>query len=1081
MVPKASVTSRNIATNSQQTVTSGSSGTYLIPELSPGDYKVTVKAEGFRVAEIGPFAVSVGQTTNVNLALELGTSTQTIEVSAAAPLVSTNSGINTTFSHMEVQELPSAGGDLTNIAETAPGTVMNNTGGYGNFTTYGLPATSNLFTINGENDMDPYFNINNSGASNLNIGSNEIQEATVTSNAYAGEYGQLAGAQVTMITKSGTNQFHGNAQYWWNGRAVNANDWMNNNFTPITPLSFSNANQWADSAGGPILKNRTFFFVDNEGMRFLLPNNFHNSIPTPEFATAVQNNVAALQPNEASTYQQLFSIYASSPGASNAVPRTPSAACAAVKIPGFAPGTPCFADASASGTLLGWEWILAARVDQKISSRDQAYFRYRGDHGLQPTTLSSINTAFNALSSQPAWDVQANETHIFGPTMTNSFMATLSHYVAQFQQDEAKALATFPYSMTFSGQTSLTNFGGEQSFPQGRNITQYQFIDDLSWVRGKHNLKFGANFRRYDVSDHNFFYNNPRINVSNLQQFANGKQQYYRRALNFSSDVPIAMWGVGFYGQDEWNLKSNLKLTLALRAEKNSNPVCQNNCFANFVGPWASLPSVQAGTNAGNIPYNQDIKTGLHQAYQGVDAIDLAPRFGFSWSPRGNNSLVISGGYGIFYDNAPAGLVDNLLANPPVAVRITVQPSGGGLGFDTTSAGLAAAWSASANAFSSGFAGGQTYTQIYNALLPLGVNFAAPNFTSINGTVQSPLWQEWNFQVQQGFGKSSALIVNYVGNHGSRIPYSNPWANTYDPYGLYGTLLPGAPPVPNYGAITQWQSGAISNYDGVTISLRVRSSRGFTAHLNYTWSHNLDEASNGGVFTYGDSILGQLNPSSLRAGNYGNSDYDIRHLFSADYVFNPEFHFSSMFARQALNGWQFSGKIFWRSGLPFSITDGNWSGALPNGAETIMAQPIPGVTLQSPCGKSNATATGDPTVPGCLNPAGVIDSGSNSFSGYSAFSGQVRNQFHGPRYFDADMSLFKTFRIRESMKLGIGAMAFNVFNHPNFGNPNSGFVTGDTTFGQISGMMFTPTSPYGAFFGFDSSPRVVQLSAKFEF
>lgn len=1085
MVPKASVTSRNIATNSQQTVTSGSSGGYIIPELGPGDYKVTVKAEGFRAAEIGPFAVSVGQTTNVSLTLELGTSTQTVEVTAAAPLVSTNSGINTTFSPIEVQELPSAGGDLTNIAQTAPGTVMNSTGGYGNFTTYGLPATSNLFTVNGENDMDPYFNINNSGASNLTIGSNEVQEATVSSNAYAGEYGQLAGAQVTMITKSGTNQFHGNTQYWWNGRAMNANDWMNNNAG--VPLPFSNANQWAGSVGGPILKDRTFFFVDTEGLRFLLPNTWETTAPSPAFASAVLANVATLQPNESSAYQTLFNLYANAPGASGATPapNDPSY-CAAgkLKLLGFDPSTQnCSVTFRGSASLLGWEWILATRVDQKVGQKDNLYFRYKGDHGLQPTTIDHINSNFDALSSQPSWDTQFNETHVFGPTMTNSFMATLSHYVAQFAQNEAKALATFPYQIATSGSVPFSGFGELGSFPQGRNITQYQFIDDLAWNHGKHNLKFGENFRRYDVSDHNFFINNPIVyfgyNTAGLQNFANGLAYQYRRTLNAQSDVPIAMWGMGLYAQDEWNVKSNLKITLALRAEKNSNPVCQYNCFANFVSPWASLPSVAAGANSGNIPYNQDIKTGLHQAYQGVDAINLAPRFGFSWSPRGSNDWVISGGFGIFYDNPAAGLVDDLLGDPPVATSLRVRPSKGTPAFDPTATGSAATWAASAQAFSSGFAAGQTYAQISQTLKGLGVVFAAPSFTTLSGTIHSPRWEEWNFQVQKGFGKSTVLIANYVGNHGSNIPYGNTWPNAFDAYGIYNGLIPATAPDPNYGVVTSVQSGAISSYNGLTVSLRQRISKSFTAHLNYTWSHNLDESSNGGIFTIGDGFQGQVCPASLRACNYGNSDYDIRHYFSADYVYNPEFHFGSMLAKQALNGWQFSGKIFWRSGLPFSVVDGNWNGGIGNGTATDLAIPLAGVAGQTSCGAQNATGTQDPAVPGCLNPAGFVDTASSTWAGYTSFPPQARNQYHGPHFFDTDMSLFKTFQIHERVKLGIGAQAFNVFNHPNFSNPDSNL--GDATFGQISSMTTVPTSPYGVFLGFDSSPRVVQLSAKIEF
>ena len=181
--------------------------------------------------------------------------------------------------------MPSAGGDITNIANTAPGAVVNGTGGYGNFTVNGLPATSNLFTVNGENDMDPYFNINNSGARNLTLGQNEIAEATVIANPVSGQYGQLSGAQVTYVTKSGTNTYPRQCRYWWNGRLLNANNWMNKQAQadahaidpsqPANEAPFSNANQWAASFGGPIIKNKTFFFVDYEGLRFVLPNVDH--------------------------------------------------------------------------------------------------------------------------------------------------------------------------------------------------------------------------------------------------------------------------------------------------------------------------------------------------------------------------------------------------------------------------------------------------------------------------------------------------------------------------------------------------------------------------------------------------------------------------------------------------------------------------------------------------------------------------------------------------------------------------------------------------------------------------------------
>ena len=189
-------------------------------------------------------------------------------------------------------------------------------GGYGNFTVNGLPATSNLFTINGENDMDPYFNINNSGASNLTLGQNEIAEATVIANPIGGQYGQLAGAQVTYVTKSGTNQYHGNAMYWWNGRVLNGNNWINKESQlfsgePNQP-GFANANQWATSFGGPIVKNKTFFFVDYEGMRFiLLTVDQVTVLDSAVYQRCGKNEVAALHPAEKTTdYNKLMSLVA---------------------------------------------------------------------------------------------------------------------------------------------------------------------------------------------------------------------------------------------------------------------------------------------------------------------------------------------------------------------------------------------------------------------------------------------------------------------------------------------------------------------------------------------------------------------------------------------------------------------------------------------------------------------------------------------------------------------------------------------------------------------------------------------------
>ena len=1082
VVPNATVNLKSLDTGMTASANTSASGSFTFSLLKPGNYQVSVKQGGFAEV-VQNLQVQVGQTTKGDIDLVVAKGTETVEVSGTAPLVNTDPSINTTFTQQEVAQLPSAGGDITNIADTAPGVVVNSTGGYGNFTVNGLPATSNLFTINGENDMDPYFNINNSGATNLTLGQNEIGEATVVTNPYSAQYGQLSGAQVVYSTKSGTNAYHGNAQYWWNGRLLNGNNWMNHQFQVQNGLPnqapFANANQYAASFGGPVIKDKTFFFVDYEGLRFVLPNVINVNIPTPAFATAVYNNVLANEPAEAPMYQTMLGLWENAPGAQNAVPYGADGPCSAITLPGWTSGTPCSASFTATPTALAWEYIFAARVDQKIGQNDTMFVRYKLDHGLQPTYLDGVNSKFDALSKQPSWDVQAQETHIFGPTLTNAFTATLSHYVAQFQQG-SQAAQTFPFAQSFniSSTDNFYAYNPVYAFPQGRNITQYQFIDDISWTHGSHTLKFGENFRRYDVSDHNFFYNNPRLywwNPTGLQGFADGFTWQYRQADNVASNVPVAMWGIGFYGQDEWKARRNLKLTLALRVERNSNPVCQTNCFANFKSGFTSLPSYQAfaaGQDPTVVNYSSDIAFNQHQAYPNVDKVVLSPRFGFSWDPRNNGKTVVSGGFGMFYDSPAAGVVDNLLANPPVSVTFRIRNgSTGVLPFDPAGAPNTYAQAVAAFDINS------NYSTISQNLANIGVVFPAPAFTSIVGTVKAPEWQEWNLMVQQQLTHTLVFSANYVGNHGARIPYTNAWGNAYDPFDIYGGAdgIPvGAPPVPNYGTVTETRSGAVSNYNGLTLSLRKQFSKWIAAHVNYTWSHNIDENSNGGIFTYGDSVLGQISPISLRASNYGNSDYDIRHLLNADFVVNPEFHKSGPI-KWLINGWQFSGKMFWRTGLPFAITDGNLNGYVFNGGNTTFAEVV-GPVQTGGCGKSNADWQGQAAP--CLLSSGLFDTFNNFPNGYST---QRRNQYRGPHFFDMDLNLFKNFKIAERFNFAIGAQAFNAFNHPNFGTPNNTFFTGDTTFGTISTMTGVPTSPYGNFLGFDSSPRVMQVTAKIVF
>jgi Carboxypeptidase regulatory-like domain len=1108
VVPNAAVTLSSLDTEETQSNKTNGDGVYSFTQLKPGHYQVSVTMVGF-AKMVKTTSVEVGQTSLVDLTLQITKGTETIEVTTGAPLISSEPGVVTNFTPMEIALLPAPGGDMTTIAFTAPGVVVAPGSGYGNFTVNGLPGTSNLFTVNGENAMDPYFNINTSGASNMMLGINEVQEAAVVTNPYSGQYGQLVGAQVSYVTKSGTNGFHGNADWWWNGRAMNSNDFFSN--ASSAPRPFSNANQWAASIGGPVIKDHTWFFVDTEGLRFILPNVNVETMPTPAFATAIVNNITALEPNELPAYQDMFKIYATASAGKVLSPVSVQNGdeCDTVALPGWKAGSTCANTFVTTPTSFTKEWILAGRIDQKLTSNDDLFFRFKLDHGLQPTIVDPLTPAFDATSSPPSWDYQVNLRHVFNSNVTNVFTATVSHYDAQFFQNESAWRAVFPYGGVFTtfddGFSSINT--QVNAFPQGRNITQYQFIDDFSWTRGRHSLKFGVNFRRYDVSDHNFFNINPtttfydltstklgRNGMTGMQAYANGLAQVYTQQYSPSTDVPIALWGVGFYMEDQWKVTPHLTLMGALRFEKNANPVCNTNCLSDFKTSFPNLASVTS-ISPGDVPYSSDINTALHQAYPGVDPINLSPRLSFNWAPgannhfpffSGGNKTAISGGVGIFYDNPEAGLVDYLLGNPPRSVLFNVAPLDansqtiGILPFDSSAANGGPASFATA---SSNFDINKSYNQLSTILNPIIGSTPPISISSIQGTIHSPQAQEWNLKVDQEITQSTAVSVSYNGNHSIHILYFDNWWNALALNSVFANV-PGINPnpVPNYGTVTTIQSGAVSNYNGVTATVRVMHHSWLMAHVNYTYSHTLDESSNGGIVPiggwagggpagFGGNIQTQINPVNLRANNYGNADYDVRNLVTSDFVVVPPTHLENRLLKGLLGGWQWSGKVYAHSGLPYSVYDGNTGGDLLNGGIALGDLITPGAS--NSCG-SGAAYTNTNIKP-CLNSAAFA----SNVTAYTTYPNQTRNQFRGPNYIDFDMGVYKTFPVRDRFTFGLGATAFNVFNHPNFNLPDN--ELGSPQFGQIESMQGVPVSPFGNFLGFDSSIRVVQLTARFIF
>jgi len=1059
VVPNAQITAKSKATGAIQKATSNNEGFYRFSLLHPGSYTVEASAPGFQ-AQNTQVEVGVGQASTANIRLAVSGATTTIEVTTQGTQVE-NGDLSTSFSTQQIANVPNPGNDLSAIAQSAPGVVMNTQAGQGNFSTFGISATSNLFTLDGQNDNDPFLNLNNSGATNLLLGSNEIQEATVVNNGYSGQYGQLAGSQVNYVTKSGENTFHGNAVYFWNGKALNANSWFNKDSG--TPKAFDNANQWALSFGGPIKKGKTFFFFDYEGLRVVLPTSAPAFIPSPGFeAGTIANLNATGHAASVPFYQNMFNLYNAANGAAGA---TPFAPCA-FAVPGLNATDPCILKFQSTAGNFTHEYLMALRIDHKFSDNDTLFGRMQTDRGVQATVTDPISSAFNVQSTQPEYQGQLGETHLFGPNAVNEFKTSGQWYTAIFTNPNRTAtLAAFPTTLTF-GDGSFSNLGGAigEIIPQGRNVTQYQVVDDFSLNHGKHTWKFGVNYHRNDVTDFSpQEFTQGFVIANSLQDFFNGGQTGDTLVQRFPSkkSQPIALYGLGIYAQDEWRATNKLKLTLALRVDHNSNPVCQTNCFSRLVTPFTSI------SHDPNIPYNQAILFGQHQAYPGTDFVVWQPRVGFTFSPFSGDKTVIRGGIGIFSDSFPATIADSFLNNPPTLGSFT--PTGLPISPGEPS-NLFNAAAAANSAFQAGFANGATFSSLTTQLAALGIQFVAPNFQTTDKRIRQPRYQEWNLEVQQEIGWHTILSVNYVGNHGIFEPVQN---NGLNAFGFGG--LPAAPTDQRFGTVTQIQSTAVSNYNGLVTSVRHAFNHGFQFQANYTWSHALDEISNGGFLSFdlgtAPSVIFPQNPFNLR-GNYGNSDYDVRRYFSANYVWDNSLrHLFHWGPNAVFSGWTFSGTIFNRSGLPFTVVNGAATSALAgnNYGGAVFANII-GPTQINGCGHSTAGANGMP----CLNINGFTDSAAQS-----TFGNQGRNQFRGPGYFDTDFTVMKKTKITEKTELGIGFQFFNILNHPNFDKPVADIS--NPSFGLINRAVSTPTSILGSFLGGDASPRLIQLKAQFSF
>jgi len=1067
VVPNTTVTLVDKGTGTTQTRITNSAGLYTFSLLQPGSYVLSVAHSGF-MKESQPVEVTLGQTALANFKLTVGSTSETVEVSAATQSIQTeDANLSTTIGQRTITNIPNPGNDITYYAQTAPGVAMNNSSGngYGNFSAFGLPGTANLFTMNGNDYNDPFLNLNNSGASNLLLGGNEVQEVAVVSNAYTGQYGRQAGAQVDYSTKSGTNTFHGDASYNWTGRAMDANDWFNNFYG--APRPFQNNNQWAAAIGGPIIKNKLYFFVNTEGLRYIFGTSTDVYTPSPLFEQEILNNLTTSGMGASVPfYQSMFNLYNNAPGINRATLAPGS--CASYTPINPAIGTSCLQTWRDTTTNGNKEWLLSGRVDWNIGDKDKAYGRFKIDRGTQPTYTDPINSIFNTDSIQPQNEGQLNYTHTFSPNVVNNFIGSVLYYSAIFGSPNlTSALNTFPYILA-SADSSLTALGSGGSdylagflFPQGRNVTQWGLVDDVSWTKGTHNMKFGVNFRRDDVSDHTAGEQPFPAMLTSLNGFATGQIDTFvaqNFAQNPSQPIAISSWGV--YAQDQWKATRKLTFTLTLRVDRNTPGVCQNGCASKTAEPFNSPGFDHSAT----VPYDQ-MMIQTKQILRNIQLAVVEPRVGFAYDPFGDGKTAIRGGVGLFSDLYPGFILDSFTTNFPEVNRFTV---GGTFPLAPVMPGNAAATVSGCNAgFTSNYHAGGTVTS-YLAGNPL---CAVPNLNDVSQNTQNPTYAEWNLEVQRALGNTTTFSANYVGNHGYNLFIGNPNLNGF---GFGG--LPAAASDTRVLAVNQIYNPGISNYNGITLSLSQRMWHGLTGSFNYTWSHSGDDLSNGGLLPYSiySSITSQINPFCLRC-QYASSDYDSRHNINANYVYNLPFKSSNGIVNQLVAGWTLSETFFFRTGLPFTVDDGITSSGLTGnnlGNAVILGYPSGNGVLPTNCG---APAQSAGAIVPCLPASLFLPAGTEP-----GFSGIPRNFFRGPGYFNTDLTIRKNFKITERFNFQVAANFYNVLNHPNFANPY-GNMNIPGIFGSAFSTISPPTTPYGAFASAAEDARIVQLNAKLIF
>jgi len=1060
VVGGAKVSAKSVTTGVVRDTVTDAAGIYSLPALKPDTYMVTIEAPNFKKFA-RQVVLSVGSTLDVSTKLEVGATSEVVEVSgiAAAAAVNTeNQTLSQVITSRQLNDLPTdptrnpyalvgTSGGVTEDCSSNRGASSMGCG----YSINGLRSASTDILLDGGENVDNF-----TATVGQQVPLDSVQEFSVLTNNFTSEYGRASGGVVNVVTKSGTNAFHGSAYEFNRVSALSSNTYENN--ATDTPKGIFTRNDFGFSVGGPVKKDKLFFFNNTEWVRV------RSAAPT-EFTIIDPGSYASLAPAS----QAFFSQYGKLASGLTTKGQGPcgSLTCDLVSfaVPSDAGG------GSPQNT-----WMEVARVDYNFSDKTTLTGRYASYNELDfPGTVSNSPYAgYNTGQKQYDQNAQFSLTHVFSPTFVNTAKAVYNRLNGPTQ-----SLGSAPVGPTLYTTSGVPAVLGEpliypgylpdgpgEAIPFGGPQNLYEFYDDASWTHGKHQFKFGGEY--INLRDNRVFgaYLNAveilgPTTAQGLADLVSGQIYQFDSAVypqgkypcpkningvtqvspSCTVSLPITKPDfernyhyndLAFYGQDSWKIKPRLTLSGGVRWEyygvqHNANPALDSNFV---LGPGATIFDQ---IRNGQVELAQDGGIFWRPRYG-----NFGPRVGFAWDIFGNGKTSLRGGYGISYERNFGNVTYNAIQNPPNYAVINLQSSAitgtGDLPFMPV------------------------YTDNNG---PLGGNsgskaLPAVSQRAINQNMATAYAETWNLTIDRQLTTNSVLSLSYAGSHGVHL-YDIAQVNLVGAGAAYlGDANASNRLNLQYGAMNYRSDEGYSHYNGLNVGFRANNllSKGLSFTANYTWSHALDNLSstfsdsNQSIFS-GAYSLGYLDPFNPKL-NYGNSDYDIRHRFvmSGSWEVPWMKNASSAVERYALGGWIVGLTFNLRSGAPFSIYDcSNFNGqdcplyaspsVLPSSGSGVPAgvdyspNTFNYITLPSTgCPGPSCAVLGTGVSLGIPSCTGLDHTGTCTYT----TTGQPypeRNQFFGPGYWNINMNFFKNFRITERFQLQFRSEMYNIFNHSN--------------------------------------------------